>query len=377
MAICPTGTALQFDGVDDYVEIPDAPELRLLSTDFAIGAWIKPNSITTGVIISKRNYDINDGSGDNAGWGTLLREGELSFVIFGTAEYSTAGANIKTNTWQYVTYVFDNSNNVISVYKDGGFLENLHTAEISFSDKSVIIGAASTNYPGQHAPSNGTIDDVRIYDRALSPSEVWQIYQGELADLVGLEIIGPGEVPENFSASYKAIAYYDDNSTRDVTSLVSWAVEPNTYATIDENGVLTTKDIVKNQPATILASYTEGNVTFEAEKAIDIFPICPMGTALQFDGVDDYVDCGSDSSLDVTELTWALWIKRGEATYSNERALVSNEGGGNNTSGTYALQIDEGGSNQDRIQFVRHGDSYVLSNTAIQDTYWHHIAMAL
>jgi hypothetical protein len=97
---------------------------------------------------------------------------------------------------------------------------------------------------------------------------------------------------------------------------------------------------------------------------------------LSFDGSDDYVDCGSDPSLDVTELTWSLWIKRAETTYNDERALISNEGGGNNTSGTYALQIDTNGSNQDKIQFVKHGDaSYALSNTAIQDVNWHHIAV--
>ena len=196
-----------------------------------------------------------------------------------------------------------------------------------------------------------------------------------LADVVGLEIIGPSEVAENFSASYKAIAYYDDNSTRDVTDLDLWAVEPNTAANIDENGVLTTKDIVKDRSATILASYTEGDVTFDAEKVVNIFPTCP-GTALQFDGVDDYVDCGSDPSLDVTELTWSLWIKRAETTYTNERALISNEGGGENTRGTYALQIDVGGQYQDKIQFVKHGDSaWPISSTAIRDTNWHHIAV--
>ena len=97
---------------------------------------------------------------------------------------------------------------------------------------------------------------------------------------------------------------------------------------------------------------------------------------MSFDGVDDYVDCGSDQSLDVTELTWSLWIKRAETTYTNERALISNEGGGENTWGTYALQIDVGGQYQDKIQFVRHGDTtWPISNTAIRDTNWHHIAV--
>jgi hypothetical protein len=212
--------------------------------------------------------------------------------------------------------------------------------------------------------------------------DVWDIDEGqsypyfkEPRVLIGLEISGPNEVAENFRAGYKAIAYYDDDSTEDVTDLALWTVEPNMHASIEE-GMLTTKDVVSDQSATILAGYTEGDVTVAAEKTIDILAICPTGTALSFDGVDDYVDCGSDQSLDVTELTWSLWFKRSETTYTNERALISNEGGGANTRGTYALQIDVGSQRQDKIQFVRHGDStWPLSNTTIQDTDWHCIAV--
>ncbi len=215
---------------------------------------------------------------------------------------------------------------------------------------------------------------VAEYDEGSDTVVVSKISSG-VANLVGLEIVGPNEVAENFSAGYKAIAYYDDGRTTDVTKFALWAVDPNTIAGI-EAGVLTTKDINKDESATIRAIYREGDVTLEAEKFVDIFAICPTGTALSFDGVDDYVDCGSDQSLDVTELTWSLWIKRAETTYTDERALISNEGGGVNTRGTYALQIDVGSQRQDKIQFVRHGDStWPLSKTAIQDTDWHYIAV--
>ena len=140
-------------------------------------------------------------------------------------------------------------------------------------------------------------------------------------ELVGLEIAGPNEVAENFSASYKAMAYYDDDSTRDVTDSALWVVEPNTAANIDDYGVLTTKDIVKHQSATILASYTEGEVTVEAEKAIDIFAICPTGTALQFDGVDDYV-----SITPITLSTnWTLsgWFK---VSYDIDNVIIGGPG---------------------------------------------------
>jgi len=99
------------------------------------------------------------------------------------------------------------------------------------------------------------------------------------------------------------------------------------------------------------------------------------GGALRFDGDGDYVDCGRDASLDVAELTWALWIKRAETTFSDERALLSTEGAESYTM-TYTLQIDADGDQQDKIQFTKHDDpNCVWSDTAISDVEWHHVAV--
>ena len=98
-----------------------------------------------------------------------------------------------------------------------------------------------------------------------------------------------------------------------------------------------------------------------------------FGLALSFDG-GDYVDVGTNASLDVTKLTWVIWIKRAETTHTDERVLISYDGGGDNTNGVYSLQIDATG-NQDKLQFLVHGGDSVVSNTAIQDTNWHQIAV--
>jgi hypothetical protein len=83
-----------------------------------------------------------------------------------------------------------------------------------------------------------------------------------MGELIGLEITGPDEVAENFQAQYTAIAYYDNNSTRDVTNLAQWSVEPNMIASI-EAGLLQTEEIYEHQDITIYAQYTEGEVTVE------------------------------------------------------------------------------------------------------------------
>jgi hypothetical protein len=159
-----------------------------------------------------------------------------------------------------------------------------------------------------------------------------------------------------------------------------WVVEPNTYASINENGVLTTKDVVKHRSATILASYTEGDVTVEAEKTIDILAICPIGTALRFDGVDDYVDF-SRNIITTKEFTISAWANHyglpggsspvnaifqqrddaSQAGYAQSLILLATE-----YPGDYATAIirSSGGSSTQRLTYPKKNYNE-----------WHHYAM--
>ena len=147
---------------------------------------------------------------------------------------------------------------------------------------------------------------------------IWSIIEnvsypffGEPALLDGLEIRGPNEVAEDFSAQYKAIAHYDNGGTADVTGLAEWSVDDETIASINA-GLLTTEAINMPQDIIITAEYTEGEVAVEAEKDVSIFAICPSGSALDFDGVDDYVEVNDDSSLRFScsdSFSISFWVK--------------------------------------------------------------------
>jgi len=204
----------------------------------------------------------------------------------GSATINISGGRIKTN-------MFADGSSVINIYGYGFEYD----------------GEVLTGYWHDH-----TSFSIRIVDNfSITYEHIVFHIRGEPRTLIGLEIVGPNDVAENFSASYKAVAYYDDDSTRDVTDSALWVVEPNMAANIDGNGVLRTKDIVTHQSATILAGYTEGDVTFEAEKAIDILAICPTGTALRFDGVDDYVYLGDIDEFEFGEddFSISVWIYLG------------------------------------------------------------------
>ncbi|UCF44039.1 MAG: hypothetical protein JSV99_03735 [Planctomycetota bacterium] len=88
--------------------------------------------------------------------------------------------------------------------------------------------------------------------------------------LTRLEIVGPAQVRENCQAQYSAIAHYDNNSIEDVTELAQWFIEPNTVATIDSNGLITTGDVNGAEEIVIYAEYTENDTTTSAEIAVTV-----------------------------------------------------------------------------------------------------------
>lgn len=166
---------------------------------------------------------------------------------------------------------------VYRILENGDAIEFAAATEGKDLLKGIIIG-----------PDGGLY--VVEYDFVTETVIVSRISAGTL---IGLEIVGPNEVAEDFQAQYKAIAHYDNGSTKDVTDMVDWLVKPNDIASIDSQGLLNTGETLCGQDVIISAEYDEGGEIFSDSKEIAIFPICPTGSALEFDGQNDYVAIGN------------------------------------------------------------------------------------
>jgi len=109
-----------------------------------------------------------------------------------------------------------------------------------------------------------------------------------------------------------------------------------------------------------------------------------FGDALNFDGVDDYVDCGNNDSLNIqNELTMAAWIKV-ESLFTSFQVIMAKGaiyvGPMSYFRGGYALGIVSGGSSYCRYMFdvyTKSGSNYArnASTIDIPDTYWHFLAL--
>ncbi len=184
------GGALSFDGVDDYVNVPAVNSFSA-NAPMTISAWFKPATINTGgsvkciVCIPNQTYDA-------AGIGYL--NNNLSFAI-GTETYDTGGVNggsIVANKWYFITGTFNGT--VQKLYLNGAYVNQSLSATLNaFSSLKIGGNGGGTRY------FKGSLDDVRVYNRALSQDEITQLYALGSAQTPS-DTTAPS-VPTSFSAT--------------------------------------------------------------------------------------------------------------------------------------------------------------------------------
>jgi len=165
--------ALDFDGQDDYVSIPNESDFDI-TTNITVAVWVKLNSQSTD------NFMSFITKGHESAWALqrAARTGGVSFYLNGLTNWDglRGTANVFDDQWHHIAGVYDGSR--ISVYVDGKedtFLET--TGSIGTNDWDVYIGANDEDVSGStgYRYCDGLLDDARVYDRALSDEEIKEL----------------------------------------------------------------------------------------------------------------------------------------------------------------------------------------------------------
>ncbi|WP_147069459.1 LamG domain-containing protein [Microcystis aeruginosa] len=157
------GQAFSLNGTNQYVDIPDSNSLDITNA-LTISAWINPTTVTSSRIVDKITVGATDGYLLDILGGPLR-------MIAGNAEL--LGGTVATNTFQHVAGVYDGQfmrlyiNGVEVASNDFGSI-----APIPTNNLSLKIGVDST---GNDNLFSGLIDEVNIFNRALSASEIGQL----------------------------------------------------------------------------------------------------------------------------------------------------------------------------------------------------------
>jgi len=168
---CKYGSCLEFDGDNDYVEIPDSDSL-ILTDAITIEAWVKSanSSGYNGMwqIVSKYHAYIL-GRNPNVG------EKNICFIIYnGTNWYDFSNCYTPTNIdiWHNFVGTYDSSTREQKLYVDGVLRSTRNVTGAINPELGPIHIAHRENSPVGSDHFNGTIDEVRIWNRALSDEEI-------------------------------------------------------------------------------------------------------------------------------------------------------------------------------------------------------------
>jgi parallel beta-helix repeat protein len=175
------GGALDFDGVSDYIDVPDSESLRFTQNDsFSISCWAMPVVGDGGRIVCKmRKTSATGVFGYETLWQPTLSAFEFSAESSrrGYTPVRTSNGSAPAGNWYHFTAVY--SNKSITLYLNGqpaGAGTFAYNAGSTTPDKNLSIGVRSYDSKMENY-FKGRIDDVRIYGRALSSPEVEQLYQ--------------------------------------------------------------------------------------------------------------------------------------------------------------------------------------------------------
>jgi len=181
-----TGKALSLDGKDDYVIVKSSPSLDSTAKQATTMAWIKYNKPG-----EKRNQCCFDdqfvvgwrewknivnvfGAGRNDNWGKVeIGSGQIA------PNWSFSPKTVNDNKWHHLAFAYDGKKKVL--YIDGEVdIDRAAKGEFGVKGVDVIIGGAVTERFAM-----GLIDEVAIFNTALTANDVKGIIKGGMASVLG------------------------------------------------------------------------------------------------------------------------------------------------------------------------------------------------
>jgi len=167
------GSALSFSGTAGNVSIPNSPSVNI-SSSYTVSAWINPTSLSS----SQYKTILIKGSSSCGYWLQLTNANqisggfELSSNCSSYTEHITTGVSLQTNTWYHIATVFDNAANTFKIYLNGNQILSQTENSAPVPNTGNLTFGQSGYAGGNYERWSGLIDEVRVYNRALTQSEI-------------------------------------------------------------------------------------------------------------------------------------------------------------------------------------------------------------
>ena len=176
--------AYSFDGVTNYISVPTSNSTSNFQNGQSLSFWIKIPAFPTD---GKEHYIITKGfNGFYQTWLSDYSNADALFYRCSDGITSSQGTNItfpnlNLNQWIHICFVNNLTNTY--TYLNGNLFATYSASPIGITTSPLIFGKAN-NENSTNAPYNGNLDDIGIWNRALTQAEITALYT---ANGVGLK----------------------------------------------------------------------------------------------------------------------------------------------------------------------------------------------
>ncbi|MBI5360467.1 MAG: DUF2341 domain-containing protein [Planctomycetes bacterium] len=367
------GNALSFDGTDDYVSIADNASLNV--SNISVEAWIKtPNQTVYKFIVQKYNV-----SSPNQGFALAMNvttSNQLGMWVGGGAW--TYGNFTWDGAWHHIVGIYNGT--TVYLYVDGNLIG---TPQALTGNMSYAVPLYIGTYAGTTGTYNfsGLIDEVRIYNRALSASEITARYAAGVPkyryDFADIRFAN--------SDSSQELAFFQETDTKFRIKIPSLPVGDTNVNMYYGNTLATnagdSSQILKSR---IISYYTlnesSGNTIDRCGKyngtatGTAYSQAGKVNTAYGFGGDGDKVDFGQQSEFDFgnNNFTFSLWVYPTETVgfYEYFFGYVQND-----SAGPWLFGRNTSGNLRVLMAHPTTWDTLVDTTLALPTNNWSHIVI--
>ncbi|KXK25998.1 MAG: hypothetical protein TR69_WS6001001290 [candidate division WS6 bacterium OLB20] len=305
------GSAVNLNGTDEFISVANSTALN--STDFSVSAWIRTTSSGVSRVLTKEG---NTNGQQRYSLGTNVSVAGRADVSFYGTSVNTAQSTSTVNDgeWHHILGTFSDTNNRLRIYVDGVLEATTTTTQTPVASSNPLEIGRFDSAAGQYF--NGSVDQVRYWERELSPREAAIEFDGG-----------------------KPVAWYKFDE-----------IEGNTA--YDHSGNQLHGTLSNMSPST---DWINGKIN----------------GALDFDGSNDGVDLPENSILNFgfnDEVTVSAWVK---PTVLGDDYIFSQQ---RCNGGAIQLYITSLGAAIFRVQDTSSNQTFAISdNSLIQTGSWNHI----
>jgi len=179
-------SSYSFDGSSSFIRIPNSNSLNA-GNKLSFSLWVKinafSNDLCSGNALFNKGFETSNGVYDgmfgNAPFGnfsginfcsTPTDTSNISFYGAGIGEYDSITPLLRTGKWYHVVFVYDNT--ISYLYVDNKLVSKGLPQTTFTNNYDLILG----KYPTNNYFLNGALDEIRIYNRTITPDEVTALF---------------------------------------------------------------------------------------------------------------------------------------------------------------------------------------------------------